>query len=147
MPLLLGGSQSLHGTNPCRVLYSLFQEKDSESTRCQTSKIEMPARLAASTKQDAIQMLRESKTGTDQAPNSGLRPVSIDKRRMHRHQDLASISHIPQVRLGIFLGSEQLFLASILWHFFPEFIRIISVALTKPHSFESIGICHRGFTT
>ena len=59
----------------------LFPEKCPDSARNQTHKVEMPARSAASTKEEAIQMLRESRTDADRAANP-----EID---LHRHLDLA----------------------------------------------------------
>ena len=72
-----------------RTTHALFPEKNSESARSQTFKVDRPVRLAASTKQDAFQMLRESRTGADQAASSEQRPVSIDQNRIHRNLDLA----------------------------------------------------------
>ena len=68
---------------------AVFAEKQHEATRSQAVKVGMPARLAALTKQDAIQMLRESRAGADLATSFWSQPASTGESKIHRHQDLA----------------------------------------------------------
>ena len=67
----------------------LFPEKSPETVRTQTHKIEMPARSAASTRHEALQMLRESKTEADRATLPDLQPTLSSRDRGHLHRDLA----------------------------------------------------------
>ena len=48
----------------------------SEATHSQTARVEMPARSAALTKQDAVRMLQESRSGADLTTSFGSQPAS-----------------------------------------------------------------------
>ena len=67
----------------------LFPDKSPETIRSQMHKVEMPARSTASTRHEAIQMLRESKTEADRAVFPDLRPSTSSRDRSHLHRDLA----------------------------------------------------------
>ena len=59
----------------------LFPEKTPDVTRSQSPKVEMPARSAASTREEALRMLREARTEVDKAANP--------ENEQHHHLDLA----------------------------------------------------------
>ena len=67
----------------------LFPEKSPETLRTQTHKTGMPARSAASTRHEALQMLRESQTEADRATLPDLQPTLSSRDRAHLHRDLA----------------------------------------------------------
>ena len=67
------------------IVPALFPEKQPDATRSHG----MPARLAALTKQIAVRMLQESRSGEDLATSCGPHPASTGKRKIHRHQDRA----------------------------------------------------------
>ena len=80
------------------TVHSLFPIKTPDTNRNQTHKVEMPARSAASTKEEALQMLRESRTETGWT-------IHPDN-ELHRHLDLAEelvTRASPRLACNIFL--------------------------------------------
>ena len=72
-----------------RSLPALFPEKLTAPPRSERLKDSTPARSAALSKQDALRMLQEARTGFNRDACSEPQPESIDERTSHHHRDLA----------------------------------------------------------
>ena len=72
-----------------KSLPALFPEKHTAPPRSERLKDSTPARSAALSKQEALEMLQQANAGLNRNAGSALQPESIEEKSHHQHRDLA----------------------------------------------------------